>query len=172
MNVGESPVPEQKILVRVVMGSKSDWETMSRTQEVLKEFGVPCECRVLSAHRTPEALAAWVRTSEAAGTEVFIAGAGGAAALPGAVAALTTLPVLGVPVMGWALSGEDALYAMVQMPPGIPVGTLAIGKPGATNAALLAVSILANKYPAYRERLGAYRKRQAEKVLSETLPEG
>lgn len=160
----------QKTLVRIVMGSKSDWDTMSRAHEVLREFGVPHECRVLSAHRTPDELTAWVRASEAEGTEVFIAGAGGAAALPGAVAALTTVPVLGVPVLGWALNGEDALYAMAQMPPGVPVGTLAIGKPGATNAALLAVAILANKYPEYREKLQAYRRERAKQVLEERLP--
>lgn len=157
-------------LVRIVMGSKSDWETLSRAHEILAEFGVPHECRVLSAHRTPDELAAWVRSSVASGTEVFIAGAGGAAALPGAVAALTIVPVLGVPVLGWALSGEDALYSMVQMPPGIPVGTLAIGKPGATNAALLAVSILGNKHEEYRAKLVAYRKARADQVLSEQLP--
>ena len=161
----------EKPLVRIVMGSKSDWDTMSRAHDLLNEFGVPHEARVLSAHRTPDELAAWVRQSEAAGTEVFIAGAGGAAALPGAVAALTVLPVLGVPVMGWALSGEDALFSMAQMPPGIPVGTLAIGKPGATNAALLAVAILGIKYPEYGEKLRAYRAARARQVLDERLPE-
>lgn len=157
-------------LVRIVMGSKSDWETMSRAHELLKEFNVPHECRVLSAHRTPDELATWVRASESAGTEVFIAGAGGAAALPGAVAALTVAPVLGVPVLGWALSGEDALYFMAQMPSGIPVGTLAIGKPGATNAALLAIAILGNKYPEYREKLNEYRRARAQQVLEEQVP--
>jgi 5-(carboxyamino)imidazole ribonucleotide mutase len=152
------------------MGSKNDWETMSRAHEVLEEFGVPHACRVLSAHRTPDELAAWVRENESAGCEVFIAGAGGAAALPGAVAALTAVPVLGVPVLGWALSGEDALFSMAQMPPGIPVGTLAIGKPGATNAGLLAVAILANKRPDLREKLHAYRKKRAEAVLADRLP--
>lgn len=161
---------ESAPLVRIVMGSKSDWETMSRAHEILDEFGVPHECRVLSAHRTPDELAAWVRASEAAGSEVFIAGAGGAAALPGAVAAITTLPVLGVPVLGWALSGEDALFSMAQMPPGVPVGTLAIGKPGATNAALLAIAILGIKYPEYREKLTAYRRTRAQQVLDESLP--
>lgn len=161
---------ESAPLVRIVMGSKSDWETMSRAHEILTEFGVPHECRVLSAHRTPDELATWVRASEASGTEVFIAGAGGAAALPGAVAALTVVPVLGVPVAGWALNGEDALYSMVQMPPGVPVGTLAIGKPGAANAALLAIAILGGKYAEYRDKLKEYRLARARQVLAEQLP--
>jgi 5-(carboxyamino)imidazole ribonucleotide mutase len=161
---------KQNPLVCVVMGSQNDWDTMSRVHDVLAEFAVPHECRVYSAHRTPEALAQWVAERAAGGCEVFIAGAGGAAALPGAVAALTTVPVLGVPVMGWALSGEDALYSMAQMPPGIPVGTLAIGKPGATNAGLLAIAILANSRPELREKLVAYRKKRADQVLAFKLP--
>ncbi|MFP4500549.1 MAG: 5-(carboxyamino)imidazole ribonucleotide mutase [Candidatus Hydrogenedentota bacterium] len=164
--MSEQDVPQ----VGVVMGSKNDWDTMSRAHDVLTEFEVPHECRVFSAHRTPEALAQWVQARAAGGCEAFIAGAGGAAALPGAVAALTTVPVLGVPVLGWALSGEDALYAMAQMPPGIPVGTLAIGKPGATNAALLAIAILANTRPELREKLAVYRKKQADQVLAHKLP--
>lgn len=160
---------DARILVGVVMGSKSDWETMSAAHEVLNEFGVAHECRVLSAHRTPEALAEWVKAAEGRGAEVFIAGAGLAAALPGAVAALSTRPVLGVPLPGGALNGQDALYAMVQMPPGIPVGTLAIGKPGAINAALLAVAILANKHAEYGPKLKTYRENQAKKILEATL---
>ncbi len=157
-------------LVVVLMGSESDWETMKRTHAVLAEFGVPHCCRVLSAHRTPELLADFVHATEEAGTEVFIAGAGLAAALPGAVAALTTRPVLGVPVQTGALNGHDALLAMAQMPPGVPVGTLAIGAPGATNAALLAIAILALKHTEYSAKLETYRKKQAEKIAAITLP--
>ena len=159
-----------KPLVAVVMGSASDWETMERTHKTLDTFGVPHCCRVLSAHRTPELLAEFVRDADAGGAEVFIAGAGLAAALPGAVAALTTRPVLGVPVQSGALNGHDALLAIAQMPPGIPVGALAIGTGGATNAALLAVAILANKYPEYALKLKQYREEQAAKVASTTLP--
>lgn len=157
-------------LVAVLMGSESDWETMTRTHKTLDEFDVPHVCRVLSAHRTPDLLAAFVREVEAKGVEVFIAGAGLAAALPGAIAALTSRPVLGVPVQTGALNGHDALLAMAQMPPGIPVGALAIGAPGATNAALLAVAVLANKYPEYDQKLKAYRARQAEKIAGIKLP--
>jgi len=163
---------DQTPLVGVLMGSKSDWEVMAAADALLSEFGVPHECRVLSAHRTPDALAEYVKSAESRGLEVLIAGAGMAAALPGAVAALTFLPVLGVPLSGGALGGQDALYAMVQMPPGIPVGTLAIGKAGAVNAALLAVAILANKRPELREKLRAYRKTQAKNVLDTVLPKG
>ncbi|HQL94394.1 MAG TPA: 5-(carboxyamino)imidazole ribonucleotide mutase [Candidatus Hydrogenedentes bacterium] len=158
-------------LVVILMGSESDWETMRRAHRTLAEFGVPHESRVLSAHRTPDLVAEYVRASDANGAEVFIAGAGMAAALPGVVAALTTRPVLGVPVASGPLNGQDALHAIVQMPPGIPVGTLAIGGAGATNAALLAVAILANKYPVLAERLAAYRAAQAEKIQAITLPE-
>jgi 5-(carboxyamino)imidazole ribonucleotide mutase len=158
-------------LVVILMGSESDWETMRRAHKTLAEFGVPHESRVLSAHRTPDLVAEYVRASDANGTEVFIAGAGLAAALPGVVAALTTRPVLGVPVASGPLNGQDALHAIVQMPPGIPVGTLAIGGAGATNAALLAVAILANKYPVLAEKLAAYRAAQAEKIQAITLPE-
>ena len=161
---------ESKPLVAVIMGSRSDWETMQRAHKVLREFGVAHECRVLSAHRTPDALATYVREGEERGVEVFIAGAGLAAALPGSVAAFTTRPVLGVPLAAGALNGQDALYAIVQMPPGIPVGALAIGGPGATNAALMAISILANKYPELSEKLKQYRAIQAEKVQSIVLP--
>jgi len=154
----------------VLMGSESDWETMQRTHKTLDEFGVPHVCRVLSAHRTPDGVAKFVRETDANGAEVYIAGAGLAAALPGAVAALTTRPVLGVPIQSGALNGHDALLAMAQMPPGVPVGALAIGAPGATNAALLAVAVLANKYPEYAERLKTYRASQAEKIAAVKLP--
>ncbi len=157
-------------LVVVLMGSESDWETMQRTHKTLDEFGVPHACRVLSAHRTPGLLADFVQETEANGAEVYIAGAGLAAALPGSVAALTTRPVLGVPIQAGALNGHDALLAMAQMPPGIPVGALAIGTPGATNAALLAVAILANKYQEYADKLSAYRIKQTEKIAATVLP--
>lgn len=156
--------------VAVVMGSKSDWDVMSAAHETLHQFGVPHVCRVLSAHRTPDALSEFIQSCETSGVEVFIAGAGLAAALPGVVAAQTMRPVLGVPLAGGALNGVDALYAIVQMPPGVPVGALAIGKPGATNAALLAVAILANKYPEYQSKLAAYRETQAKKIVDTTLP--
>lgn len=159
-----------KRLVGVVMGSKSDWEVMKSCDQTLRDFAVPHECRVLSAHRTPEALAAWVKEREAEGVEVFIAAAGGAAHLAGVVAALTILPVLAVP-MESKLMGLDSLLAMVQMPGGIPVGTLAIGKAGATNAALLAISILGTSRPEYRRKLVEFRARQAKKILDEKLPE-
>lgn len=151
------------------MGSTSDWETMKNASDVLKDFGVPHECRVLSAHRTPEAVVAFVSTAEERGLEVMIAAAGGAAHLAGVVAAHTILPVLGVP-MSSVLNGLDSLLATVQMPGGIPVGTLAIGKAGAKNAALLAVAILARKRPALREKLIRFREAQTEKVKAATLP--
>ncbi|HQN00514.1 MAG TPA: 5-(carboxyamino)imidazole ribonucleotide mutase [Candidatus Hydrogenedentes bacterium] len=157
-------------LVAVIMGSASDWETMERTHKTLDEFGVPHCCRVLSAHRTPELLAQFVRDSDKTGTKVFIAGAGLAAALPGAVAALTLRPVLGVPIQTGAMNGHDALMAIAQMPPGIPVGALAIGTAGAVNAALMAVAILANNYPEYEKRLKGYREEQARKIASTILP--
>ena len=160
----------EKPLVVVLMGSKSDWETMQRTHKVLSDFGVPHVCRVLSAHRTPDMVAEFVRDTDAKGAEVFIAGAGLAAALPGAVAALTTKPVLGVPIQAGALNGHDALLAMAQMPPGIPVGALAIGTPGATNAGLMAVAILANKYEEYADKIKNYRKEQADKIAATELP--
>lgn len=157
-----------KKLVGVVMGSKSDWEVMKACDETLSKFGVPHECRVLSAHRTPDALAEWVKQCEADGVEVFIAAAGGAAHLAGVVAAMTVLPVLAVP-MESKLMGLDSLLAMVQMPGGIPVGTLAIGKAGATNAGLLAIAILATSRPEYKRKLQEYRAEQARKILSEVL---
>lgn len=159
-----------KPLVGIVMGSQSDWDVMVRAHDLLNELGIAHECRVISAHRTPDDLVAWIRAAEAQGTEVFIAGAGMAAALPGVVAAYTLRPVLGVPVDSGPLKGVDALHAIVQMPPGIPVGTLAIGKAGATNAALLAAAILANKYPELTGKLEAYRKTQADKVRSARVP--
>lgn len=157
------------VLVSIIMGSKSDWETMSAASEVLKEFGVAHECRVVSAHRTPDLMAETAKSAESRGIEVIIAGAGGAAHLPGMTAAHTTLPVLGVPVETKALKGLDSLLSIVQMPGGVPVATLAIGAAGAKNAALLAISILANKRPPLREKLKEFREQQKRKVLEERL---
>ncbi len=157
-------------LVSVIMGSKSDWETMRHAAEVLAQFEVPHECRIVSAHRTPAWLAEFAASAESRGIEVIIAGAGGAAHLPGMTAAQTLIPVLGVPVESRALKGMDSLLAIVQMPAGIPVGTLAIGAAGATNAALFAVAILANTRPALRERLRLFRQQQTQRVLNDTLP--
>ena len=157
-------------LVAVIMGSKSDWETMHHADEVLTRFDVPHECRIVSAHRTPAWLAEFAHDAETRGVEVIIAGAGGAAHLPGMAAAQTVLPVLGVPVQSRALQGLDSLLSIVQMPAGIPVGTLAIGQAGATNAALLAVAILANHRPELREKLRRFRTEQTQRVLEETLP--
>jgi 5-(carboxyamino)imidazole ribonucleotide mutase len=151
-------------LVAVIMGSKSDWETMRETDQTLTEFRIPHECRVISAHRTPQLAAEFSSSAESRGLEVIIAAAGGAAHLAGFVAAHTTLPVLGVPMKSDALNGIDSLLSTVQMPAGIPVGTLAIGKAGATNAALLAVAILANSRPELREKLRAFRQKQEKKV--------
>ena len=156
-------------LVSVIMGSKSDWETMAHAVEMLEKLGVPCEVRVLSAHRTPDQLFDYVKSAEGAGVEVFIAAAGGAAHLAGVVAAKTLLPVLGVPMESKSLHGLDSLLSMVQMPAGIPVGTLAIGEPGAANAALFAAAILAVTDPALRERLRAYRAERARAVLETRL---
>lgn len=161
---------QAKPLVGVIMGSKSDWETMRHAAETLASFGVPHECRVLSAHRTPALMVEYATTAEERGLEVIIAGAGGAAHLAGVAAAHTLLPVLGVPMESAALRGLDSLLSTVQMPAGIPVGTLAIGKAGATNAALLAVAILAGKRPELREKLRRFREEQARKVRQETLP--
>lgn len=152
------------------MGSSSDWETMQHASDVLDRFGIVFEKHIVSAHRTPVWMAEFASGAEARGIEVIIAGAGGAAHLPGMVAAHTVLPVLGVPVQSAALQGLDSLLSIVQMPGGIPVGTLAIGKPGATNAGLLAVSILANSRPDLRQRLRAFRTEQTEKVRQERLP--
>ena len=159
-----------KPLVAVVMGSTSDWETMRHAHELLIEFAVPHECAVVSAHRTPERMAQFAVEAEDRGLEVVIAGAGGAAHLPGMVAAQTLVPVLGVPVQSRALSGQDSLLSIVQMPAGIPVGTLAIGAAGAKNAALLAVAILSNTRPELREKLRAFRETQTQRVLESVLP--
>ncbi len=153
-----------KPLASVIMGSQSDWETMRHAAEMLERFGVPHERRVISAHRTPELMSRFASEAEGRGLEVVIAGAGGAAHLPGMVAAYTTVPVLGVPVESKTLKGVDSLLSIVQMPTGVPVGTLAIGKAGATNAALLAIAILANIRPNLREKLKTFRREQAEKV--------
>ncbi|MDQ1469031.1 MAG: 5-(carboxyamino)imidazole ribonucleotide mutase [Bryobacterales bacterium] len=156
-------------LVAVIMGSKSDWDTMRAADEVLTQFGVPHECRIISAHRTPELMAEFASGAAGRGIEVIIAGAGGAAHLPGMTAAHTTVPVLGVPVESKALRGLDSLLSIVQMPAGIPVATLAIGTAGAKNAALLAVSILANKHEGLSDKLLAFREVQRRKVLEDTL---
>ena len=160
---------ESRPLVVVLMGSKSDWETMRHAAETLTRFGIPHESRVISAHRAPAALAEYVSGAEARGVEVIIAGAGGAAHLAGVTAAQTLVPVLGVPMDSSALHGMDSLLSTVQMPAGIPVGTLAIGRAGAINAALLAVAILANQLPELREKLRQFRAEQTQKVLNETL---
>lgn len=152
------------------MGSKSDWETMARTVEVLTKLGIAHEQRIVSAHRTPDLMAEFSKSAVSRGLEVIIAAAGGAAHLPGMVAAHTSLPVLGVPIKSSVLNGVDSLLSIVQMPAGVPVGTLAIGTAGATNAALLAASILGNKYPEIRSRLEAWRVQQTEAVLQDRLP--
>ena len=157
-------------LVAVVMGSSSDWETMKHASEVMERFGVPHERRIISAHRTPVLAAEFASGAEARGIEVVIAGAGGAAHLAGVLAAYTLVPVLGVPMQSAALQGLDSLLAIVQMPGGVPVGTLAIGKAGATNAGLLAVSILSNSRPDLRAKLRAFRDEQTEKIRREHLP--
>ena len=154
--------------VGVIMGSKNDLRVMSAAVELLGDLGIPHEVRVVSAHRTPDWMSAYAESAESRGLEVIIAAAGGAAHLPGMVAAKTTLPVLGVPVPATALQGVDALLSIVQMPRGVPVGTLAIGEPGAANAALLAASIVALKHPEVRERLRAWRGARAADVLAET----
>ena len=159
-----------KPLVGIVMGSRSDWDTLSHAAATLESLAIPCEVRVLSAHRTPDALLQWVEGAEPRGIEVIIAAAGGAAHLAGVAAAHTVLPVLGVPMESQALKGMDSVLSTVQMPAGIPVGTLAIGKPGATNAALLAVAILANHRPDLRKKLHDFREEQARKVKQQTLP--
>jgi len=156
-------------MVAVIMGSKSDWDVMKNCCDVLTQFGVPHEKRVLSAHRTPHATAEFISGADQRGVKVIIAAAGGAAHLAGVAAAHTLLPVLGVPMESASLKGMDSLLSTVQMPGGIPVGTLAIGKPGATNAALLAIAILAITDPSLKEKLKAYRAGQTEKVLSEKL---
>jgi len=165
----EAMSKHEEPLVAVIMGSKSDWETMRHADEVLARFDVPHECRIISAHRTPLRMAEFAAAAESRGIEVIIAGAGGAAHLPGMVAAQTLIPVLGVPVESHALKGMDSLLSIAQMPGGIPVGTLAIGKAGAINAALLAVAILSNSRPELRERLRKFREEQTAKVINDTL---
>jgi 5-(carboxyamino)imidazole ribonucleotide mutase len=150
--------------IAIIMGSQSDWQTMKHAADTLDALGVPYDTRIVSAHRTPERLYAFAKGAKAAGFKVIIAGAGGAAHLPGMTASLTSLPVFGVPVESKALSGQDSLYSIVQMPPGVPVGTLAIGRAGAVNAALLAASVLALSDPALDSRLEDWRKRQTEGV--------
>jgi len=157
-------------LVGIIMGSTSDWETLESAAQTLEKLGVPHEVRVVSAHRTPDLLFEYASSARGRGIEVIIAGAGGAAHLPGMVAAKTSLPVLGVPVKSKALNDIDSLLSIVQMPAGIPVGTLAIGNAGATNAALLAAAILGNKYPAVVGALDAFRKSQTDKVLAQGDP--
>ena len=157
-------------LVAVIMGSKSDWETMRHADEMLTRLSVPHECAIVSAHRTPDWMAEFARGAEARGIEVIIAGAGGAAHLPGMVAAHTLVPVLGVPVETHALKGLDSLLSIVQMPGGIPVGTLAIGAAGATNAALLAGAIVSPQRPAIRAALRAFREEQTRRVREDSLP--
>ena len=162
--MGRSP------LVGVIMGSQSDWETMRHASEVLDELGVAHECRVVSAHRTPDAMFAYAESAASRGLKIIIAGAGGAAHLPGMVASKTELPVLGVPVQSRTLNGLDSLLSIAQMPGGIPVGTLAIGKAGATNAGLLAASILATHDAELAARYRAWRQRQTERVLADDRP--
>jgi 5-(carboxyamino)imidazole ribonucleotide mutase len=161
----------ERPIVGVIMGSKSDWETMHHACEMLASFHVPYEKHIVSAHRTPDWMADYAKSAVQRGLEVIIAAAGGAAHLPGMVAAHTTIPVLGVPIKSSNLNGIDSLLSIVQMPAGIPVGTLAIGNAGAKNAALLAISILANKHPDYRLRLDAFRRQQTETILNDQFPE-
>lgn len=157
-------------LIGLIMGSTSDWSTLEHASETLQALNIPFETRVVSAHRTPDLLFEYAEQAESRGLEAIIAGAGGAAHLPGMVAAKTCVPVLGVPVQSKALNGMDSLLSIVQMPAGIPVGTLAIGRAGAINAALLAASMLGNKYPEIRTALHAYRQQQTERVLAQLDP--
>ncbi len=163
---GNSATP----LVGVIMGSKSDWETMQHAVQTLEQLGIPHEVRVVSAHRTPDLLFEYAEAAEGRGLEVIIAGAGGAAHLPGMAAAKALIPVLGVPVQSKALNGMDSLLSIVQMPAGIPVGTLAIGRAGAVNAALLAAQMLGNKHPQFREALRRFRETQTQNVLEHPDP--
>jgi 5-(carboxyamino)imidazole ribonucleotide mutase len=156
-------------IVSIIMGSKSDWETMKNASDILADFDVPHECKVVSAHRTPDLLFEFAKNAEARGIEVIIAGAGGAAHLPGMCASQTCVPVLGVPVQSKALSGMDSLLSIVQMPAGIPVGTMAIGEAGAKNAALLAIAILSNSRKDLREKLQEFRAKQTKNVLESEL---
>ena len=166
------PEPSTTPLVAIIMGSRSDWETMSHASQTLDALGIPHDVRVMSAHRTPALVDEYIGGAEGRGLEVIIAGAGGAAHLAGVAAAKTLVPVLGVPIQSKALNGIDSLLSTVQMPGGIPVGTLAIGNSGATNAALLAAAILANKYPPVREALRRYREAQTRAVLAQSDPRG
>ncbi len=165
----KSKIHAEQLIVSIIMGSLSDWETMKNASDVLTRFEVPHECKVISAHRTPDLLFEFAKSAESRGIEVIIAGAGGAAHLPGMVAAQSLVPVLGVPVQSKALSGMDSLLSIVQMPTGIPVGTLAIGNAGATNAALLAVAILSNTRKDLREKLKEFRNEQTNTVLTSSL---
>jgi 5-(carboxyamino)imidazole ribonucleotide mutase len=165
-------MPQEAPLVGVIMGSRSDWETMRHAAETLERLGVAYETRVVSAHRTPDLLFEYAAAAEARGLEVLIAGAGGAAHLPGMAAAKTALPVLGVPVESRALSGLDSLLSIVQMPAGVPVATFAIGRAGAVNAALLAAAILGRKHAPIRDALGRFRAEQTQAVLAEPDPAG
>ncbi|HBG74980.1 MAG: 5-(carboxyamino)imidazole ribonucleotide mutase [Chloroflexi bacterium GWB2_49_20] len=160
----------EDVLIGIVMGSKSDWETMQPAAETLDELGISYEVKVVSAHRTPDLLFEYAESAEGRGLEVIIAGAGGAAGLPGMLAAKTTLPVLGVPVQSKALNGMDSLLSIVQMPAGVPVGTLAIGRAGAVNAALLATAIVANKHETIKAALKAFRVKQTQNVLENPDP--
>jgi len=157
-------------LIGIIMGSTSDWDTMQHAAQTLEHLDIPHEVEVVSAHRTPDKLFAYAESAESKGLEVIIAGAGGAAHLPGMTAAKTALPVLGVPVQSKALNGMDSLLSIVQMPAGIPVGTLAIGKAGAINAALLAAAIVSNKHPEYRAALDHYRQQQTDNVIANPDP--
>jgi len=168
--MGTLPSDPVKPLVGVVMGSKSDWETMQRASEMLNTLGIPHECRIVSAHRTPDWMVEYAKSAAERGLEIIIAAAGGAAHLPGMIAANTLLPVLGVPIKSSVLQGVDSLLSIVQMPAGVPVGTLAIGNAGATNSALLAASILGNKHAEIRARLRAWRDKQTASVLEDRLP--
>ncbi|HEY2784081.1 MAG TPA: 5-(carboxyamino)imidazole ribonucleotide mutase [Fimbriiglobus sp.] len=167
-----TPISTPKVLVGVVMGSKSDWETMQHTSAILDQLGVPHECRVMSAHRTPDVVSDYASIAAGRGLEVIIAAAGGAAHLAGVCAAKTTLPVLGVPIESMALKGMDSLLSMVQMPAGVPVGTLAIGKAGAINAGLFAAAILGGKHGVIRDAYSAYRQKQTENGMKNTDPRG
>lgn len=167
--VKRKPIQNQAPLVGIAMGSRSDWATMKESAALLKKLGIPHESRVVSAHRTPDLMADYAKSAESRGLRCIIAGAGGAAHLPGMLAAHTPVPVLGVPVESHALRGHDSLLSIVQMPAGIPVATFAIGNAGAVNAALFAAAILSREFPAVRKALAAFRKTQTEQVLSARL---
>jgi len=160
------------MLISILMGSKSDWPIMEHASQLLNQFNIPHESRILSAHRTPDALQKYIKEAETRGISIFIAGAGGAAHLPGVIASQTVMPVIGVPIPSQSLNGMDSLFSIVQMPSGIPVATMAIGKAGATNAALFAISILACRHSHYREALQRYRESMATKLLEQSDPIG